>query len=112
MLPLAARTGRCVVALWQVITFTVLIGALLVYLSVSIRRLGCADARLKRTEEALLAKIRSIESAETRAAEAKPEVSSGLEGRDYLTIRDLRQLSSRATQRSSTLSRFHRGATR
>jgi hypothetical protein len=90
------------VALWQFITFTVLIGALLVYLRVIIRRLGCADARLNRIEEALLAKSRSIDSADTRAAEAKPEVSGGQEGRgDYLTIRDLRQLSSRATRSTS-----------
>jgi hypothetical protein len=91
------------VALWQFVTFTLLIGALLVCLSVIIRRLGCADARLNRIEEALLAKFRSIDSTDTRAADAKPEVSAGQEGGgDYLTMRDLRQLSSRTTRSGSS----------
>ena len=115
-------------ALWQFITFTALLGALLVYAGVITRRLGCADARLNRIEEALLAKSGSIESADTRATEARPEVasrasqanpevatraneanpevSSGKEGRrGYLTIHDLRarseQLNSRAARSSS-----------
>jgi hypothetical protein len=90
------------VALWQFMTFTVLIGALLIYASIITRRLGCADARLNRIEEALRANRRSIDSAETRAAGAKPEVSSGQAGRrGYLTVRDLRQLSGCATRASS-----------
>ena len=89
-------------ALWQFITFTVLIGALLVCTSVITRRLGRANTRLKRVEEILLANSRSIGSADTRAAEAKAEVSAGQEGRGgYLTIRDLRAPSSGATGSSS-----------
>jgi hypothetical protein len=90
------------VALWQFITFTVLIGALLVYASVITRRLGCADARLNRIEEVLLTKSSSFASADTQAAESKSEVSGGQEGRGRaLTIGDLRQLSSRTTRPSS-----------
>jgi hypothetical protein len=85
------------VALWQFVTLTVLIGALLVYARVIARRLACIDARLNKIEEALRAKSRSIDSVDARAAEAKPEVSGGQEGREsHLTIRDLRQLSSHA----------------
>jgi hypothetical protein len=102
MLPPSMSTGMCVVALWQFITFTILLGALFIYARVIGRRLGCVDVRLKRIEEALTAKLRSLDPADTRADEAEPDIFGGQEGRrDYLTIRDLRQLSSRAT-RSST----------
>jgi hypothetical protein len=90
------------VALWQFITFTILIGALLVFASVITRRLGRANTRLKSIEEILLANSRSIGSADTRAVEAKAEVSGGQESRGgYLTIRDLRPPSSGATGSSS-----------
>jgi hypothetical protein len=90
------------VALWQFITFTVLIGALLVCASVITRRLGRANTRLKSIEEILLANGRSIGSADSRAAEAKAQVSGGQESRGgYLTIRDLRPPSSGATGSSS-----------
>ena len=102
MLPPAARTGRRSVALWQFVTLTVLIGALLVYARVIARRLACIDARLNKIEEALRAKSRSIDSVDARAAEAKPEVPGGQEGREsHLTLRDLRQLSSRAPRLNS-----------
>jgi hypothetical protein len=99
MLPHATRTGRCIVALWQFIAFTVLIGALLVNAWVIARRLGGANTRLSRIEQAVLAKTTSIHSADSQADAAKPEVSGGQEsGGGYLTIHDLRQLSSRATR--------------
>ena len=114
-------------ALWQFITFTALLGALLVYAGVITRRLGSADARLNRIEEALLAKSGSLESADTRvtdarpevsevanrvseanpevstrANEANPEVSSGKEGRrGYLTIHDLRARSEQRYSRAA-----------
>jgi hypothetical protein len=88
------------VALWQFITLAVLIGALLIGASVIARRLDCANARS--IEEALLAIRRLIDSTEARAAEVKPEVSGGQPGRGgYLTLRDLRQLSSPAIRPSS-----------
>ena len=88
-------------ALWQFITFAILIGALLMYAGIIARRLALADARLTRIEEALLARSQSIDSGDTVAAEAQPEVSAGKEARGpYLTLRDLRarseELSSRA----------------
>jgi hypothetical protein len=96
MLPPATTTERCIVALWQFVTFTVLIAALLVYAMVIARRLGRVDVRFKGIEEALLEKSRSIHSADTRAVEAKPQVSDGQEdGGGYLTMRELRQLGSR-----------------
>lgn len=85
-------------AFWQFITFIVLIGSLLGYASVISRRLGRADARLNRIEEALLAKTRSFELADALAAEAKPVVAGAQERHGgHLTIRDLRQLSSRTS---------------
>jgi hypothetical protein len=88
------------VALWQFITLAVLIGALLIGASVFVRRLDCAKARS--IEEALLAIRRSIDSTGARAAEVKPEVSGGRVDRGgYLTLRDLRQLSSPAIRPSS-----------
>jgi hypothetical protein len=90
------------VTLWQFVTFTVLIAALLVYAMVIARRLGRVDVRFKRIEEALLEKSRSIHSADTRAAEAKPQVSDRQEdGGGYLTMRELRQLGSRAAPSST-----------
>lgn len=96
--------GR-VMVLWQFITFVVLIAALLVYTSVITLRLGRADARLKRIEEALLFLSRSSESADSGVAEVTPppEVSDEKEVRGgYLTLRDLRvrseQMSSRTTR--------------
>ena len=91
--------------LWQFITFTVLIGALVVYTSVIARRLGRANARLSRIEEALLVTSRPGAFADSRAAESESEVSNN-EGRaGYLTIRDLKvrseQLRSRATHSST-----------
>jgi hypothetical protein len=105
MLRLRQNNGGRIMVLWQFITFTVLIGAVVVYAGVITRRLGCANARLNRIEEALLATSRPIDFADARAAESKPEVSSE-EGRvGYLTIRDLKvrseQLRSRATHSSS-----------
>ena len=89
-------------ALWEFVTLTVLIGALLVYAGVIARRAGRADARLKRIEDALFAKSRSVGSANTRAAESKPESSAGQEGRgSYFIIRDLRQLSAGTTRFST-----------
>jgi hypothetical protein len=90
---------------WQFITFTVLIGALVVYASVIARRLGRANARLSRIEEALLVTSRPGGFADPRAAESESEVSNN-EGRaGYLTIRDLKarseQLRSRATHSST-----------
>ena len=91
--------------LWQFITFTVLIGALVVYTSVIARRLGRANARLSRIEEALLVTSRPGGFADPRAAESESEVSNN-EGRaGYLTIRDLKvrseQMRSRATHSST-----------
>jgi hypothetical protein len=76
---------------WQFITLSVLIGALLVYVGLIARRLGLADTRLHRIEEALSAQSRSVETVVERMAEAKPEAVEGKEGRGgYLTLRDLR----------------------
>jgi hypothetical protein len=91
--------------LWQFITFTVLIGALVVYASVIARRLGRANARLSRIEEALLVTSRPGGFADSRVAESESEAPNN-EGRaGYLTIRDLKvrseQLRSRATHSST-----------
>jgi hypothetical protein len=97
------------VALWQFITFTVLIsvliGAILVYASIIARRLGCANARLHEIEEALNAMDRRVYSPDTAATEPKSEVSGGLHGRGrLLTIGDLRQMSSGAARSSGPTS--------
>jgi hypothetical protein len=98
MLRPATRTGRCTVALWQFLTLTVLIGALLVYARIIDRRLARADSRLNRIEDDLLLKSRSIDSADARAAKAKDGVSGDQQRRGgYLTMRDLRRLSSSGT---------------
>jgi hypothetical protein len=87
---------------WQFITLSVLIGALLVYAGVIARRLGLADTRLHRIEEALSAQSRSVENVVERTAEAKPEAVDGREGRGgYLTLRDLRAQSEQGSWRSA-----------
>jgi hypothetical protein len=87
--------------LWQFITFTVLIGAFVVYASVIARRLGCANARLSRIEEALLVTSRPVGFADSRAADPESTVSDN-EGRaGYLTIRDLKVRSEQHRARSS-----------
>ena len=91
--------------LWQFITFTVLIGAVVVYASVIARGLGRANARLSRIEEALLVTGRPVGFAEPRAAESESEVSNNDGRAGYLTIRDLKvrseQLRARATHSST-----------
>jgi hypothetical protein len=69
-------------ALWQFTTFTVLIGALIVYAAVITRRLSLADARLTRMEEALqfLPRSGSVNPANAgtstaEAAQADSEIS-------------------------------------
>ena len=57
--------------LWQFVTFTVLIAALLVYAMVIARRLGRVDVRFKRIEEALLEKSRSLASQSKRRRKEK-----------------------------------------
>jgi len=91
--------------LWQFITVTALVGALVVLAGVIARKLGLANARLTRIEEALLARSLPIDAADLSAAEAKPEVPGEKEVRGpYLTLRDLRarseQLSSPASASS------------
>jgi hypothetical protein len=87
---------------WQFITLSVLIGTLLVYAGVIARRLGLADTRLHRIEEALSAQSRSVENVVDRAAEAKPEAVDGKEGRGgYLTLRDLRAQSEQGSWRGA-----------
>jgi len=92
-------------ALWQFITVIALVGALVVLAGVIARKLGLANARLTRIEEALLARSLPIDAADLSAAEAKPEVPGEKEVRGpYLTLRDLRarseQLSSPASASS------------
>jgi hypothetical protein len=91
--------------LWQFITLTVLIAALLVYAIVITFRLGRADARLNKIEDALafLAMSRSSESGDLRAAEGMPaEVPDEKEARGgYLTMRDLRVRSERMSSRTT-----------
>src|SRR6185437_12879218 len=78
-------------ALWEIITFSVLIGALLVYAGLITRRLSRAEGRLNTIEETLLAKSQSAEPDGTPAPEPKLQVPDGQDGRGiYLTLRDLR----------------------
>jgi hypothetical protein len=101
MLLLRQKTGRRVMVLWQFVSFTVLIGALVVYASVIARRLGRANARLSRIEEALLVTSRPGGFADPRAAESESEVSNN-EGRaGYLTIRDLKARSEQPRARAT-----------
>jgi hypothetical protein len=94
-------------AFWQLTTFAILIGALLVYASLITRRLASVDARLRKIEETVLAMSASIDSADAPAAEVESELSSGGTGGrgGYLTMRDLRisaeQQSSRAIRSGS-----------
>jgi hypothetical protein len=83
MLPgLRRKTGTYVMALWQFTTFTVLIGAIIVYAAIITRRLSLADDRLTRMEEALLFLARSgsvnagnAVNPDAPTIEAKPEIS-------------------------------------
>lgn len=78
-------------ALWQFITFSGLIGAVLLYTGVITRRLGRAEARLSEIEATLLAKAHTVDSAPAPAAATKPQVPDNPENRGaYLTLRDLR----------------------
>ena len=85
-------------ATWQFITFTVLLGALVALAGIIARKLGLADARLSRIEEALVTKRPSVETTDTPAVEAPPEVANGKEVRGaYLTLRDLRARSEQSS---------------
>jgi hypothetical protein len=74
--------------LWQFITFTGLIGALVVYSSMITRRLGAANTRLIRIEEVLIGLNHSVNLPDIRAA--KSDVSNNADRAGFLTVRDLK----------------------
>jgi hypothetical protein len=80
-------------ALWQFTVIAVLMGALLVHTSFLTRRIGRANAALKRIEAALLAKVEVATPAPTAPVEAtQPLELTDMEdsAARYLTIRDLK----------------------
>jgi hypothetical protein len=78
------------VAVWQFVVLTALLGALLVYASVLTRTIGYANDRLKKIEEALLAKDRSVVHAEARTSGKEREVIRKEPRVGYWTILDLK----------------------
>jgi hypothetical protein len=86
----ARKIREALVAVWQFVVLIGLIGVLLVYASVLTRTIGYANDRLKKIEEALLAKDGPVVHAEARTSAKEREVIRKEPRVGYLTILDLK----------------------